>query len=71
MPLAPSSTASTGGSTMQQLSEEYRAAEGESATLGGFVDELRHRFAPERAGGGAHLTVCRRRISTEYDPCVI
>jgi hypothetical protein len=50
---------------MRQLSEEYRAAEGESATLGGFVDELRHRFAQERAGRGVHLMIYHARRDGE------
>jgi DNA helicase-2/ATP-dependent DNA helicase PcrA len=52
---------------MRQLAQEYRAAEGEAATLGGFDDELRHRFAPERAGRGVQLMSYHRAKGLEFD----
>jgi DNA helicase-2/ATP-dependent DNA helicase PcrA len=52
---------------LRQLAEEYRAAEGEDATLGGLVDELRHRFAPERAGRGVQLMTYHRAKGLEFD----
>ena len=60
MPLAPSSfvAASTGGSAMRQLANDFRPAESESATLGGFDDEWgtgSRRNVPERPGRGVQL----------------
>jgi DNA helicase-2/ATP-dependent DNA helicase PcrA len=52
---------------LRQLAEEYRAAQGEAATLAGFVEELRHRFAPERAGRGVQLMTYHRAKGSEFD----
>jgi ATP-dependent DNA helicase UvrD/PcrA len=52
---------------MRQLAEEFLAAGGESATVGGFFNELRHRFAPERAGRGVQLMTYHRAKGLEFD----
>src|SRR5207249_2374871 len=52
---------------LRQLAEEYRAAEGEAATIARFVEELGLRFAPERAGRGVQLMTYHRAKGLEFD----
>lgn len=52
---------------LRQLAAEYDAAHGEAATIGGFVDELTHRFATERQGRGVQLMTYHRAKGLEFD----
>jgi DNA helicase-2/ATP-dependent DNA helicase PcrA len=52
---------------MRQLAVEFVAVEGAGATTEGFVNELQHRFAPERQGRGVQLMSYHRAKGLEFD----
>src|SRR2546428_5236178 len=52
---------------LRALAEEHRSAHGERATAATFVEELGHRFAPERQGPGVQLMTYHRAKGLEFD----
>jgi DNA helicase II / ATP-dependent DNA helicase PcrA len=52
---------------LRQLAAEYATATGTEGTIGGFVEELTHRFATEREGRGVQLMTFHRAKGLEFD----
>ena len=52
---------------LRSLAVEYARASGETADVAGFVEELSHRFAPERSGRGVNLLTFHRAKGLEFD----
>jgi DNA helicase-2/ATP-dependent DNA helicase PcrA len=52
---------------LRQLATEYQEAHREDATVAGFVEELTHRFAPDRQGRGVQLMTFHRAKGLEFD----
>jgi DNA helicase-2/ATP-dependent DNA helicase PcrA len=52
---------------LRALAREYGAATGGSGSVGGFMDELAHRFAAEREGRGVQLMTYHRAKGLEFD----
>jgi DNA helicase-2/ATP-dependent DNA helicase PcrA len=52
---------------IRALAEEHRSAHGSQATAASFVEELGHRFAPERQGRGVQLMTYHRAKGLEFD----
>ena len=52
---------------LRQLAVEHDDAHGDGATVGGFVEELTHRFATDRQGRGVQLMTYHRAKGLEFD----
>jgi ATP-dependent DNA helicase UvrD/PcrA len=52
---------------LRALAHEYEAATGGKGSVGGFMDELAHRFAAEREGRGVQLMTYHRAKGLEFD----
>jgi DNA helicase-2/ATP-dependent DNA helicase PcrA len=52
---------------LRAIAREYAAATGQAGSVGGFLDELSHRFAVERLGRGVQLMTYHRAKGLEFD----
>jgi DNA helicase-2/ATP-dependent DNA helicase PcrA len=52
---------------LRAIAREYAEAAGQAGSVGGFLDELTHRFAVERLGRGVQLMTYHRAKGLEFD----
>jgi DNA helicase-2/ATP-dependent DNA helicase PcrA len=52
---------------LRAIAREYAGATGHAGSVGGFLDELTHRFAVERLGRGVQLMTYHRAKGLEFD----